>query len=187
MQTMTTPNSTPQTAIVSAITSIITALITAGVTIYTTSNSASSSAQTATDQAALAQKAADQVRGRSDALVPVGAVVAFDFPTDCPQGWEPFKSGSGRVVVGEGKGDGLSDRKYRSEGGVERHQLTVPELPSHSHPGNVGTGGASFEHHKDDSKRMPSADWRSESGQAGGNVAHENMQPFIVLKMCKKV
>ena len=118
--------------------------------------------------------------------VPAGAVVSFDFPSACPGGWEEFKDGAGRVIVGQGTVNGLTDRKYRAEGGEERHILTIAEMPSHNHSGNVGTSGASFEHHQTN-HRMPSEFWQPGTGATGGGLAHENMQPYIVLKLCKKI
>jgi len=182
---MSTPDSNYRVALISAATSIITALITAAVTLNSAGNTAIKSAQEATGQAALATKAAGQLTASSEALVPNGAVLAFDSPSGCPLGWEEFKSAAGRVIVGEGVGMGLTERRYRTEGGEERHQLTVAELPSHVHGGNVGTGGSSFENHQDN-KRMPSTEWKAATDAAGGNAPHENMQPFLVLKLCKK-
>jgi hypothetical protein len=117
--------------------------------------------------------------------LPQGAVVAFDLPTGCPAGWVAVPDAAGRTVVGSGHGAGLSNRQYRDTGGVERHQLTIDELPSHTHQGYVGLGGPSFEHHKNNN-RMPSDQWQEQSGPTGGSEAHENMQPFLVLHYCKR-
>ena len=182
---MSTPDSNYRVAIVSAATSIITALITAAVTLHTAGNSAVKSAQDATGQATIATNAASRLAANSEALVPAGAVLAFDTPNGCPSGWEVFASGAGRVIVGEGAGIGLTVRPYRTVGGEERHQLSIQELPSHFHSCNVGTRGTSFEHHQENS-RMPSSLWHNGTGETGGNASHENMQPFIVLKYCKK-
>jgi microcystin-dependent protein len=52
---------------------------------------------------------------------------------------------SGRVIVGSGSADGLSCRSLAAVGGEERHELSVCELPSHTHSGTTGCGG-SHEH-----------------------------------------
>lgn len=117
--------------------------------------------------------------------VPSNAVVPFDTAGDCPDGWDDFPEGNSRTVIGAGDAPGLTTRRYREVGGVEKHRLTVPEMPEHSHPGNVGTGGASFEHHQSNS-RMPSERWQARTGTTGAGKAHENMPPYIALKFCKK-
>jgi microcystin-dependent protein len=48
---------------------------------------------------------------------------------------------SGRVIVGSGSADGLSCRNLAAVGGEERHELSVCELPSHTHSGTTGCGG----------------------------------------------
>ena len=119
--------------------------------------------------------------------VPPGVVAAFDDPKDCPDGWKPFDEGNGRTVVGVGKGRDLTDRRYREEGGEEKHLLSVDELPSHTHEviqmiADNNVDGV-------DSKVVNSNEHHNEprrSGSAGGNQPHNNMPPFIALKLCKK-
>lgn len=73
-----------------------------------------------------------------------GAVVAFDLPDGCPDGWLPFEPGVSRVIVGASGGqvtegpttkDGvrLHARHYRDDGGEEAHFLTLAEIPPHKH------------------------------------------------------
>jgi hypothetical protein len=119
--------------------------------------------------------------------VPTGVVAAFDAPEDCPAGWGTFEGAAGRTIIGTGKGQGLSERRYREEGGEESHVLKVEEMPSHTHEvvqmildNNVDGVDSkvvqSYEHHNEPRR----------SGAAGGNQAHNTMQPFIALKYCKK-
>lgn len=51
------------------------------------------------------------------------------------------------------------------------HVITINGVGDHVHSGNVGTGGASFEHHQSNS-RMPSETWQRSSGPAGAHT-HE--------------
>lgn len=70
-----------------------------------------------------------------------GAVVAFDLPTKCPDGWDAFTLGHGRFIVGAGPANGpskvdqngelLKDHAYRSHEG--RQELLVNGLPQHEH------------------------------------------------------
>ena len=119
--------------------------------------------------------------------VPSGLVAAFDLPKDCPTGWTTFAEGSGRTIIGVGKGSDLTDRRYREEGGTEAHVLTVAQLPSHDHEviqmirddevdGVDSTTTESGDHHNQ-SRR---------SSQTGSGEAHNNMPPFIALHYCKK-
>ena len=119
--------------------------------------------------------------------VPSGIVAAFDGPSGCPGGWAEFEEAAGRTLIGVGKGQGLSDRRYREQGGEELHVLTVPELPSHTHEviqmiGNNDIDGVdstvthSGEHHNEARR----------SGATGDSQAHNNMPPFLALRYCKK-
>jgi hypothetical protein len=48
--------------------------------------------------------------------IPSGAVLAFNRKS-CPTGWKPIKVAKGRVIVGAGRGKGLSERKLGDTGG----------------------------------------------------------------------
>lgn len=47
----------------------------------------------------------------------------------------------GRVMAAVGSGSGLTVRTLGNRVGAEAHSLSVNELPSHNHPGTVGTTG----------------------------------------------
>ena len=119
--------------------------------------------------------------------VPSGVIAAFDGPDGCPAGWSVFEAAAGRMVVGTGKGQGLSERRYRELGGEEMHVLSVDEIPSHTHEviemiGNNDVDGV-------DSVTTRSGDHHNEprsSRPAGGGRGHNNMPPYIALTVCKK-
>lgn len=120
--------------------------------------------------------------------VPPDTVAAFDTANGCPNGWEEFEKAAGRVLVGEGSGLGLSTRRYREEGGAETHTLSESELPSHHH----GVLEMVADNNVDgvDSTTTRSGDMHNQRKQtqpAGKNQPHNNMQPYLVLKFCKKV
>jgi microcystin-dependent protein len=119
-------------------------------------------------------------------LTPGAAVVAFEL-SNCPSGWEDFKAAQGRMIVGIGQAnESSSERTLLEKGCSEKHALTVEELPAHSHPGNVSSGGLSVEHHQANSG-LPVERWSKESGSVGEGQPHENMPPFVALRYCKKV
>jgi hypothetical protein len=120
----------------------------------------------------------------TNVLVPSAAVIAFD-STNCPAGWESFKEGSGRFVLGAGTGSGLTERRLRQDGGEESHALTVEEMPPHAHayidnqyvissPLNRDRGGGG------------TADVKKQTESTGGGKGHNNMPPYIVLQWCRK-
>ncbi|MEP6018148.1 MAG: hypothetical protein ABJ251_06655 [Paracoccaceae bacterium] len=142
--------------------------------------------------------------------IPSGAVVAFDLPNRCPEGWGPFAELQGRVIIGASFGipdnlfrsEATIDRKYRDHGGQEEVALTGHEqLPRHRH--EVEVGGSSrlsfvdYSQFKQDGGTSPLV---SNSGTrhpyagtgtfrtnyVGNSVPHENMPPFIALYYCKK-
>lgn len=86
----------------------------------------------------------------------------------------------GRTPIGVGQGSGLSDRALGAKSGAETHTLTVNEIPAHHHTyastaqaGAVdyqpGTGGGV-----------------TNTGDAGGGAAHNNMQPYQVVNFIIK-
>jgi microcystin-dependent protein len=100
---------------------------------------------------------------------------------------------SGRVVVGQGSGVGLTPRSMGATGGVEAHVLNINEIPSHSHSSNAvgGTlglmtadgqntagGGLDASAVEPNLFAAPAALTINDAGTGG---AHNNMQPFTVL------
>jgi hypothetical protein len=119
--------------------------------------------------------------------VPSGVVAAFDGPDGCPAGWSNFEDAAGRVLVGSGKGDGLTERRYRDQGGAETRTLTIQEIPPHTHEvvqmvydnnvdGVDSTVTHSGEHHNEPRP----------SGAAGEGRSFSTMPPYLALKYCKK-
>jgi microcystin-dependent protein len=96
----------------------------------------------------------------------------------------------GRIGVGAGTGSGLTARNLGDIGGSETHTLTVSEMPSHSHTltrrsnsdaGAFDTGDA----HQDESSAATTD--RADLGpfstnSTGSGSAHNNMQPFVVVR-----
>jgi hypothetical protein len=111
------------------------------------------------------------------------AVIAFDQP--CPNGWTEFTDAAGRVIIGVGRGEGLTSRARGDTGGEEKHTLTVNEMPSHSHaifrPADPSNDDELFVAGGTIRRSGPLPTERT-----GGGQPHNNMQPYIALYFCKK-
>ena len=83
----------------------------------------------------------------------------------------------GRTPIGSGTGSGLTARTLAATGGAETHTLTVDEMPAHTHStasdssiDRAGGGGTCAEYNAS-----------AVTGSTGGDGAHNNMQPFLVM------
>jgi len=133
-------------------------------------------------------------------------VIAFDLPTGCPQGWSVFERGLSRTLVGatqttianvpntDANQQRLSARPYLSTGGEEKHALTEPEMPSHSHGvqdvlhSDYQRGGGGYRG-TDVVGQVPGDDPKGSiryTEAAGSGQPHNMMPPFIALFFCRK-
>jgi microcystin-dependent protein len=102
----------------------------------------------------------------------------------------------GRVPIHQGSGSGLTSRTMGEMSGEEAHTLTSAEMPAHSHSLNsVSTAGSSrvspnnFLGGESQNKTSfystaasPSGSMNPQSiGVSGGNQAHNNMEPYLVV------
>jgi len=105
----------------------------------------------------------------------------------------------GRAGIGLGQGSALTNRTLGATGGAETHTLTVTEMPSHNHgvtdPGHthgyVNTpsdqsvfpgAGESAADQADVGQTTGSSFTGISIDLSGGGAAHNNMQPFVVLR-----
>ena len=92
--------------------------------------------------------------------------------------------GTGRVPVGIDSGDTDFDTAEET-GGEKTHQLTISEMPSHNHTSSGTSRGLS---------KTVSGSYTVASGtfaitdiiSQGGNLAHNNLQPYITCYMWKR-
>jgi len=125
-----------------------------------------------------------------DALYPIGSIYTNATNSTNPATligfgtWVAF--GAGKVPVGIDSGDTDFDTAEET-GGAKTHTLTTSEMPSHSHAytdpliggsPNSGVGTSS-------SKNYPTAN-AGTTTSIGGDQAHNNLQPYIVVYMWKR-
>jgi microcystin-dependent protein len=91
----------------------------------------------------------------------------------------------GRVVVGSGSGQGLTNRNLGDLGGAETHALTTAELAAHRHRMQLSDGAAWWQGSGTNAKPTTSAAGgtaeEGESGSTGSGTAHNNMMPFYSM------
>jgi microcystin-dependent protein len=103
----------------------------------------------------------------------------------------------GRVPMGRGQGAGLTNRGQGQRLGTETETLSIQNMPNHNHQINVSQGATD----NDASGSIPGSPRRTriyDAGTAatgmtmasnavtntGSNVAHNNIQPSLVLRAC---
>ena len=133
---------------------------------------------------------AQRVKALEKITIPTGTVLAFD-RTTCPKGWEEYIKAAGRTIVGASQRSGSkTQRNVGEQGGEELHKLTVEELPVHDHNIKGAASGKILGWYEsspvgamphEDSKLNSPYNW-----SAGGNQAHNNMPPYVVLLYCAK-
>ena len=98
----------------------------------------------------------------------------------------------GRFILGEGDGDGLTQRDIHTNGGEETHILTIEEMPSHNHLSgtknifDMHTG--SYGHTDSGYIDYPNGRWvgrnrtfQNYTNKKGDDAPHNNMPPYYVL------
>uniref|UniRef100_A0A6B2LL29 Phage tail collar domain-containing protein n=1 Tax=Arcella intermedia TaxID=1963864 RepID=A0A6B2LL29_9EUKA len=88
----------------------------------------------------------------------------------------------GRVIVGVGQGPNLSSRFVGQQFGSETHTLTIDEMPSHNHEWNLPISGIVNDNPPGGAYWTPQPlNYNFWTQNTGGNGAHNNMQPSLVL------
>ena len=95
--------------------------------------------------------------------------------------WEVF--GTGKTLVGVDASQ-TEFNAIEKTGGEIYHQLTIPELPAHTHgvwtPWNSGSAGLT-------AGSMTQVGIYAPSQSTGSGIAHNNLQPYITVYMWKRV
>ena len=130
--------------------------------------------------------------------VPQHAVVAFDTPDSCPNGWSPFAEAQSRFMIGATFGldnnlattVSLTQYKYRGHDGEETVTLTEPQIPKHNHGLLSVLDNKPLPPPIDAKRHVPIAgpytgEYMREFDM-GDSQPHNNMPPYIALYFCKK-
>jgi len=134
--------------------------------------------------------------------LPSGAVVAFDSPSACPEGWSFFAEAQSRVIIGAAGGTGfapglgkdengeaLTEYKYRQHAGAQEVTLTEAQMPEHSHLIPIDSPSAQWGHGTETVDVMGGVrEGRAippKSETSGSNNPHPNMPPYIAFYFCK--
>ncbi len=101
--------------------------------------------------------------------------------------WESY--GEGRTIVGAGTGTDSNNVQKVFEinetGGEYEHTLTINEMPSHTHKALYGGNIAGIQ---SSAAGGDGKYWHSiEMSYTGGDQAHNNIQPYIVTYMWRRV
>ena len=119
-----------------------------------------------------------------DNFYPIGSIYQSTAPTNPTTFmggvWERF--GNGRVLVGVDEADADFNTANKT-GGEKTHTLTIDEMPSHSHRQYVSANNGNDSIRRDWSSDGASKayDQGMETGRAGGNRPHNNLQPYVTL------
>lgn len=120
-----------------------------------------------------------------DVLYPVGSIYMNVNPINpnvvLGGSWEQIKD---RFLLACG------DRYFNGTmGGEETHQLTVNEMPSHNHPIRATWGDAHYnvDFAKQHNSLHLAVDMGDTTYNAGGNQPHNNMPPYLVVYVWKRI
>lgn len=125
-----------------------------------------------------------------DNFYPIGSIYQSTAPTNPTTFmggvWERF--GNGRVLVGVDEADADFNTANKT-GGEKTHTLTIDEMPSHSHRQYVSANNGNDSIRRDWSSDGASKayDQGMETGRAGGNRPHNNLQPYVTLYRWRRI
>lgn len=125
-----------------------------------------------------------------DNFYPIGSIYQSTAPTNPTTFmggvWERF--GNGRVLVGVDEADADFNTANKT-GGEKTHTLTIDEMPSHSHRQYVSANNGNDSIRRDWSSDGASRayDQGMETGRAGGNRPHNNLQPYVTLYRWRRI
>lgn len=172
--------------------------------------------QEITDGSAKFRVVDKRLKAMIDILYPVGIVVTTATDDALKPGeadglaqWEEIASGRG--LIGAGTGTDVNNESVSftagNTGGEYKHKLTKDELPEHAHAENInGKGNDNWDNKFGSMVSRPnpgtgdtagysvdiSSNWNTTghpvmTDETGGNQAHNNMQPYLVVHFWKRI
>lgn len=117
--------------------------------------------------------------------VPSWAVMAFAL-WSCPSGWSAYSAANWKTIIWVWNSwrPYSTYHNYWTTWWEEKHRLTISEMPSHTHryyTWNSSSYGGWYDAKTDKMFNRSVNSW-----WAWWNQAHNNMQPFITLRYCRK-
>ena len=187
-----------------------------GTTAATEPNLSTISMQEITDGSAKFRVVDKRLKAMVDILYPVGIVVTTATDGALKPGeadglaqWEEIASGRGLIGAGTGTDENDESVSFTAgnTGGEYKHKLTVNELPKHAHAENInGKGNDDWDNKFGSMVSRPnpgtgntagysvdiSSNWNTTghpvmTDETGGNQAHNNMQPYLVVHFWKRI
>ena len=157
-----------------------------------------------------------RLKAMIDILYPIGIVVTTTTDDALKPGeadglaqWEEFASGRGLIGAGTGTDENDESVSFTAgnTGGEYKHKLKVNELPEHAHAENInGKGNDDWDNKFGSMVSRPnpgtgntagysvdiSSNWNTTghpvmTDETGGNQAHNNMQPYLVVHFWKRI
>jgi microcystin-dependent protein len=93
----------------------------------------------------------------------------------------------GRVAIGAGQGQSLTNRALASKGGEESHMLTLNEMPTHAHNLHAWPRAINGSGSEGDASVLTSATGLTGYiDPVGGGLAHNTMPPYLTLNFIIK-
>ena len=125
--------------------------------------------------------------------VPIGLIAIWGKPASepIPEGWKECTDLRGRMPLGWNPDDTDFSELLKNDG-EKTHQLTIAEMPAHSHSGKTLTPseavGIHWDGHDGIGFRPGSANNSpGDTGLTGGNQPHNNMPPYRIIKFIEFV
>lgn len=130
------------------------------------------------------------------AVMPKGAVVAWDAKSGCPAGWGVYSAAAGRMIAGSAS----NGYALGQTGGAATVSLSADQLPDHRHsfvdiyfsekggPYSISSDskGNNIGSHSSDHDNSGWGIIGQTQKYVTKNLPHENMPPFIALLYCIK-
>jgi len=118
--------------------------------------------------------------------IPVGMIAIWNKPATVaiPTGWQECVDLRGRVPVGWDSADSDFGIIGKADG-EKTHQLSINEMPRHSHTW-YGLSGRSMSAAQGGARNSVE-DANHSTSEAGGNLAHNNLQPYRVIRFIEYI